>query len=274
MNPAYYEETPRSKGARELDGEIDLIKMFPAAFTMICLLLFVVPMWIVLSIGHLPAVAYFQNRFYYSVVVIPAITILVHIIHVRRGVPVKFAVVIGLVVPNLLLLWHGNAMYLNAVDKSEKLFSSDCNSFNTKRELQRSWEAAYALYSGCINETAKQTGHSRDILMDIFRIQDCEEYRTALTGKTDGGTRAYHESHVKDWTYLRKLEEEYFCAGWCYHAQQLWSSKVNKDSCSIVVANVYGKYVRPHASQVCVLMLAALGATAVMLIMVGPVLRR
>jgi len=256
------------------DGEIDMLKMFPAAFTMVGALLFSVPTWIVLTIGHNPAVSYFQSESYFMVLVIPFITLLVHLVHVRKGVPVKLAVVVGLVLPNLILLWHGNTMYLNAVDKSDKLFSQDCNSFNGKRELQRSWEAAYALYSNCINQTARQTGHSRAQLMETFRIQDCEEYRSALTGLTAGGTRAYEESHIQDWTYLRRLEEDHLCAGWCYHAQQLWSSKTNKDSCSHVVSNIYGKYVRPHASQVCMLMLAALGATAMMLIMLGPVLRR
>merc|ERR1719188_2317343 len=110
--------------------------------------------------------------------------------------------------------------------------------------------------------------------METFRIQDCEEYQSALTGLTAGGTRAYEESHIQDWTYLRRLEEDHFCAGWCYHAQQLWSSKMNKDSCSVAVSHIYGGYVRPHASQVCCLMLVALGATAMMLIMLGPVLRR
>mmetsp|Transcript_81015 Transcript_81015/g.188217 ORF Transcript_81015/g.188217 Transcript_81015/m.188217 type:complete len:280 (-) Transcript_81015:204-1043(-) len=256
------------------DGDIDMLKMFPSAFTMIGALLFSVPMWIVLTIGRNPAVAYFQSNSFYSVLIIPVITILVHLVHVRKGVPHKAAVVTGLVLPNLILLWYGNAMYLNAVDKSDKLFSSDCNSFDNKRELQRSWEAAYALYSNCINQTAHATGHSRQKLMDTFRIQDCEEYNAALTAYTDSGTRAYEEGHERDWTYLRSLEEEHFCAGWCYQAQQLWSSKAHKDSCSSVVSQLYGSYVRPHASEVCMLMLASLGATAMMLIMVGPVLRR
>jgi len=256
------------------DGHIDMLKMFPSAFTMVGAMLFSVPTWIVLTIGRNPAVSYFQSNYYYVVLVIPVVTIIVHVIHVRKGVPVKFAIVTGLVVPNLVLLWFGNMMYLNAVDKTDKLFSGDCNSFNTKRELQRSWEAAYALYSSCINQTSQQTGHSREKLMDTFRIQDCEEYNSALTGLTDAGSRAYEQSHLEDWTYLRSLEEEHFCAGWCYHAQQLWSSKEHKDACSVVVSNIYSSYVRPHASQVCMLMLAALGATAMLLIMLGPVLRR
>mmetsp|Transcript_47732 Transcript_47732/g.147460 ORF Transcript_47732/g.147460 Transcript_47732/m.147460 type:complete len:282 (+) Transcript_47732:136-981(+) len=272
--PVYYRGAEDAIIKDEADADINMLKMFPAAFTMICALLFSVPMWIVLTIGHTTAIAYFQTNWYYVVVIIPAITCCVHYVHVRRGVPNKAAVIVGLTLPNLVLLWHANLQYMNSVDKADKLFSSDCNTFDQKRELQRSWEAAYSLYVGCINQTSANTGHSRELLMQTFRIQDCEEYNAALTGFTASGTRAYEESHQRDWTYLRSLEEEHFCSGWCYHAQQLWSSKAHKDSCSVVVSHIYGSYVRPHAKQVCMLMLAALGASATLLIMVGPVLRR
>jgi len=197
-----------------------------------------------------------------------------HITHWLRGVPTKSAVVVGLIVPNLIVLFCANLQYMGAVDKSEKLFSTDCNSFQEKRRLQASWEAAYNLYMNCIDQTSARTGHPRDTLIELFRIQDCEEYAGAISGFDKSGRPHPQGGFAKDWTYLRSLEEDHFCSGWCYRGQQLWATKTTKDSCTSAVSHIYRGYVRPHTSQVCMLMLAALACSSVLLIMLGPVIRK
>lgn len=246
---------------KPVGGRIDMMKMFPPAFTMACALLFMVPTYMVIYISRSPVITYFSNQSYWILLVIPVIIAASHYVHVRGGVPNKYAVIGSLILPSLLLLIFANVEYVASVDKSDKLFSTDCDTFLLKRRLQNSWEAAYSVYMNCLNQTAVNSGRSIDELRSNFRIQDCSEYA--------GASRA----HSREWSYLQHLEENNHCSGWCYHGVQLWSSAPTKDSCSTVVSSVYSLYVRPHASQICIVMLAVLFLSAAMFVFMGETIR-
>lgn len=270
INLPYYQ--PKASNGLE---RIDLSKIFPQAFTMLLSVLFLVPVWILVSIGTMQEVSYFMsNAFWISLAVPVGILFAYFALQWQVGVSQKWVVSTTLIIPGVLLLWISGAMHVSAVDKSVKLFTEDCSSFAMKRQLQMSWEAAYDLYSGCIKATAEKQGYSREELMANFRIQDCEEYNAALTGFTKEGLKTNTKSYQEDWTYLRHLEETQMCSGWCYEGIQLWATIPHKDSCASAVATLFDAFVGPRSSQVAVVMFASSGISVTLLILLGPMLRR
>lgn len=253
---------------KKTDG-IDLIRMFPAAFTMVCFVIFLVPVWLILTVAENQALSYFSSRWAYVVLAAPVIILLVHLVHLRQGVPNKFGVLAALMIPSIICLIIANRQFMNATDKMDKLFSVDCDTFPQKRQLQVAWESAYNLYMDCLNTTAATSNYPLEVLQQNFRIQDCAEYQSRLSGKW-----AFLNNYADEWNYLRYLEENHYCSGWCYHGVQLWSSKPHKDSCAIVVSNLFRSLVTPHTKQVSVVMLACLAVTAVIIIIMGPALRK
>mmetsp|Transcript_27848 Transcript_27848/g.58952 ORF Transcript_27848/g.58952 Transcript_27848/m.58952 type:complete len:290 (-) Transcript_27848:86-955(-) len=269
INLPYYQEKA-SSGIERLDLE----RIYPPAFTMFLSVLFLVPVWILLSIGTMQGVSYFISNAFWIVLAIPVGIVFAYLAMNWQLAREKWIVGFMLIVPGVLLLWISESMYVGAVDKSVKLNSADCSSFPEKRQLQISWEAAHDLYSSCIDATSAREGYSREELMANFRIQDCEEYTTALTGYTPEGMRTNAKSYQQDWTYLRHLEETHMCSGWCYEGIQLWATTPHKDSCSSAVSTLFTALVAQRASQVAVVMLASLGTFVMLLILLGPMLRR
>lgn len=255
---------------KQLDGNMDALRLFPVSFTTIISILFGMCTWLLLRVGIDPALSYFHIYWYWGITLIPAAITGVHVVHMRHGRPTKYTLALGLALPSLILLLYGNLQYQSATEKITKLSVPDCSTFSEKRDLQRSWEAAHELYMSCINETHVATGLSRDTLLQRFRLPDCEEYESALYG-----LGLNQESQLREWTYLQRLEEEQLCAGWCYQGRQLWSSQNGaRDACSKAVARVYAAYAAPRASQVGTIMLVLLGCSTMVVIMLGPVMQR
>jgi hypothetical protein len=255
------------------DG-IDLMRMFPAGFTMTCCLIYLVPFWLVMTVTQTPALSYFASHWSYLALAVPIIIVAVHFVHLQKGVPNKLAITSALVIPSLLLLVIADWQYMSAVDQMDKLFSTDCDTSPQKRALQSSWEVAYSFYMDCLEDTASNSSYSMEVLQENFRIQDCAEYTAMKTGFNAHGVKTNMLSYKKEWNYLQYLEENHFCSGWCYHGVQLWSTKPHKDSCATVVSSLFGSIVKPHSMQVFVVMLVSLAATAVILIGMGPKLRK
>lgn len=237
------------------------LAIFPTAFTLTCGLAFLCPSYDIFWLSHTPAVAYWDSGWANILFIVPLIIFVVHIIHVRTEAPNKPAVVFALLVPSILLLGLGNNQYGMAVSRATKLFSTDCDTFAEKANLQRSWEAAYMLFENCLNQTSAASGYPMQKLRDNFRVQDCEEYGAGM------------KQYGKDWNYLRYLEENHHCAGWCYPGVQLWSSSLAKDDCSTFVSAIFRNFVMPHCSQVVIMMVLTLLAATVGLIVLGPILR-
>mmetsp|Transcript_91856 Transcript_91856/g.230842 ORF Transcript_91856/g.230842 Transcript_91856/m.230842 type:complete len:296 (+) Transcript_91856:161-1048(+) len=256
---------------KRFGARVSMLRLFPVLFTLCCSMLFLVPMCLVLTIGSSKELAYFWTPWHYVVAVIPLFILAAHYIHMRSGVPNKTAVVTALVVPSLLLLVCANGQYLQATVMVERLASSDCEALQSKQELQKAWQAAYDLYMGCLKETSAAYGFDVAVLQQNFRVQDCEEYPQAA-GLV--GSSSSKSPYAEDWKYLRYLEENSFCSGWCQSGIQLWSNGASKDSCSIAVATVFDLYAQPHAGEVVAVMVITLIVSAMFLILVGPLLRK
>lgn len=241
----------QAKGNRPEDLSIWFI--FPAAFTVVCLLLFFPSSFLLVHIGSSPVVAYWTVPSWWLLGVIPVVVMSAHFLHLRFGAN-KWVATAGLCIPSLILLTIGDSYMAPALKLSQRFFSTDCTTFSEKAALQRSWDEAYDLWQKCVLDTSVAHNLTTDYLVETFRLPDCEEYEDA------------YEKNKKDWTYLRMLEDRYACSGWCQPAMQLWSTTPAKDSCSAAVSVVFKEIVNDHAAQVCLIMLVTLALVCVSLI--------
>jgi len=227
------------------DGKMTLRNTFPVGFSMLCTVLFMVPVYLAVYAARQPVIKYFHGEWYYILAIIPIIIVLVHNFHVRNG-PNRYVTNLALLVPSTLLLIFGMHLYTSATSKAEKLFSTDCNTMLEKSHLQREWEVVDSLYQSCLKSSAASRHLNTTYLAANFRVQDCTEYQEAFP------------KHRRDWSYLQDLEEKHACSGFCAPGMQLWSKGPHQDSCAVTVASVFKYTVMPNAAQVVVFSLITL----------------
>jgi hypothetical protein len=232
-------------------------RMFPAAFTMLSMLLFLVPTYLIVHAAKHPVVKYWHGDWYTFLIIVPIIITVVHIQHTRRG-PDRYITNLALLFPSFLLLLCGMLLLQSATIKSELLFSSDCGIMEEKAFLQREWETARDFYDFCLNNSAKQRNLTTADLSKMFTIQDCNDYRSSL------------RDHQHSWGYLRMLEEDHACTGFCKPDKQLWSNGPHKDACALSVASVFEYVVRSNSVQVVAMSLMTLCLVAGLVSFIGP----
>lgn len=237
------------------------MRLFPIAFTLVCVLLFMVPTYLILYMVHNPVVTYWFSTAGWGCIIIPFVIGIVHMIHVMQGAPNKFAILLAIIVPSIILLIYADLALMRAMDLGQMLFSVDCDTLKEKRALQRSWEEAYDVFDKCITETAAQRNLTTAYLAENYRLQDCTEYPE------------HYAKHSKHWGYLRMLEETQYCSGFCTPGAHLWSKSPSKDSCSVAISSIFTNLVHAHSVQVLFISLITLGATFAIFIAVGPILR-
>lgn len=248
-------------------GKLMFRRIFPAAFTMTLIILFFIPGYLAIYSARHPVVKYFHGEWYekwyekdYILYPIPLLIAVVHFFHVHNG-PNWFVTNLSLLIPSMLLLTVGTSLYTSATSNADRLFSTDCSTMWEKSHLQREWEAAHTLYRGCLKETAAARNLTKSYLAEKFNIEDCEEYKTAL------------RKHWHDWSYLKHLEEDHACTGFCKPGEQLWSSGPHKDSCAIAVASVFRNIVQSNCVQVIAISLVTLCLEVAVVIFLGPLWR-
>mmetsp|Transcript_45917 Transcript_45917/g.147544 ORF Transcript_45917/g.147544 Transcript_45917/m.147544 type:complete len:312 (+) Transcript_45917:173-1108(+) len=250
----------------QLMQQLDVMRAFPTLFSLTCLVMFSMPIGIAYHLGLDEDVRYWgDGPMCGTALWLPLIFILAFYVHDRLQRPHKATIVISLLVPSVTLLLIGNELTAISAQGADQLFSADCDTSTDKRRLENSWQAAQSLFSGltwymdCLQQTTTSHNLTLSRATELFRIQDCTEYAAAFP------------SH-KDWQYLRFVEEEHKCAGWCSFGRKLWTDGEGTDSCSTAVAQVLRSKVRRPAQQVVALSALALIGSAVGLVAVAPTL--
>jgi len=243
--------------------DIDVLRMFPSRFALCGLLLFLPPSLLLAHLCHDTTVQYWVGYWTLVPVLIPFIFITSYIVHQSLGKPHKPTILICLFTSCVLLFAIGDIILSVSSDKGAQLLSMDCDSFPAKRQLQKSWEAAAALFDKCLVDTVQTHNITLETARSKFRIQDCEEYAVQL------------DMHGQDWNYLQQLEEQYQCSGWCASSASIWAFKAQsaQDSCHTVVAQVFFHKVHRSAKQVVVYTIVTLLAISIVLVLIGPLLR-
>lgn len=238
---------------------------FPRMFTCVCCLVFFTPIFLMVRIGRDTNVRYWLGPWCDIAAFLPCLFILGHIVHSSRGRPHKPTVLLCLLVPAITLLVLGEFVLTAVADRANQLFSTDCDTFPEKRALESQHVAAEGVFATCLADTVS-SGRGGDLTLEhaaeLYRIQDCEEYESEL------------QTRQRDWTYLRHMEEEHRCAGWCSVGQPVWTFGEVRDSCSVAASTIFDGKIRHMASQVTVYTIVVLFITSIALLFVGDPLRQ
>lgn len=235
------------------DKGVDLMRIFAAAFTLSCLLLFAAPVVKCIDLAFSIEVTFWLGLVPRVFVFFPLGFILVaHIIHWRRQAPNKYAILLATVGSALVLLVLSHRLLGQAASLSAKFSSTDC-SFPQKHELELAHQAAKSFFESCQAQSENADYN--------YMITDCRGYQEQL---------ATHPS----WNYLEKLEQRYACAGWCTTDKPLWGfAFTTRAPCSGIVGQILQTSVSQVAKQVFIYCIFIVMGSATSLILLGPKIR-
>jgi len=236
---------------------------FPAMFTLVCLSVFLVPLYIVTHIGHDENVRYWIGRHLDLVAFLPILFLATHILHYWRRGPVRGAIITCLVGSCLLLLVLGNFVLMDVSRFGNAFMALDCYALTGKQALQVEWEEARDYYANCVAELSMRKNLSYAYVVDHYRVRDCHDYEAVVA-----------EEHARSWPYLEYLEEHYRCAGWCRRSQAIWTFQSTQDACSPVVANIFLDKVQWSMLQVVIYILAVFAAVSATVALGAPFLSK
>lgn len=259
-------------------------------FALACLAMFSAPVAICLLLATDANVQYWLGYWAFVALVVPFLVLLGYAIHLRRGRLALCPIVTSTLIPSVLLLCIG-LVHLCEMHGAlpHSLISHDCNTYGPKYEVEQAWRNASSLYAEC-RARYEEPGRG----FRPFRFEECEGYQMASRGcdgvEVDVGDHPMWRIAVRDvhglfrtgdvaasavvgpcgmldifaqhrnaWTYLRRLELEEHCSGWCQEAASpLWTSQEAKDSCSAAASQVITQKIRPMSWKLVELSLVAL----------------
>mmetsp|Transcript_14708 Transcript_14708/g.28499 ORF Transcript_14708/g.28499 Transcript_14708/m.28499 type:complete len:271 (-) Transcript_14708:25-837(-) len=222
--------------------------LFPEFFAGACLLLFCAPLVKSADIAFDRLVMHWLGGLPRILVFLPLVFIAIsYCLHCTRRRPNKWAVLLGIVGPGLVLGIQANRIAMLSLQLGDRLASSDCRTFPLKYDLEREWQAAATFRSSC-PATA-------------YAVQDCPGY-------------SEEASQHPSWNFLWFLETKYECSGWCDVQNPLWQAgDASGDSCSRAVAIAMTSRIRHNANQIMVYCLFVVSLSVIVLVMLGPSLR-
>mmetsp|Transcript_107030 Transcript_107030/g.284795 ORF Transcript_107030/g.284795 Transcript_107030/m.284795 type:complete len:269 (-) Transcript_107030:38-844(-) len=234
------------------DEEAFIRRCIPEAFACGCLLLFAGPVVKSFHLAYDPLVIRWVGDWPQVAALAPLFCVAWgYAMHRITRRPSKFAVLLSLLGSSVILAVMANRVGMASLELGDRMAASDCTTFPAKYALQREWKEASRLYTSCRSSSSVSAS---------YVVQDCPEYA------------AQQQSHTS-WAFLKLLEEVYGCAGWCTHAEPLWTLGKKEDSCSSVTAFVMTAKIHPTANQVFVYSIVVLLFTSVVLFLAGPWLR-
>lgn len=239
------------------------------------------PVAIALGLAKDATVQYFVGYIGLFALLVPFLMTVGYVYHVRAGRLRIEGMFISTVIPALLLASIGQAHMMGTSKVlQDLLMSKDCVTYEPKVQLQRSWALADTILDECREDVQKKLQAKRDLFgsgidhaengkssaaainlpkleFPKIAVEDCKRYRAALSCSSFWGSRDSSCSregirfveHLPDWTYLKKMEVEQHCSGWCSYERPVWTLRETRDSCTVVSADVIRTKVRPMAFQ-------------------------
>jgi len=220
----------------------DATQSFMEKITFIVSILLLYPVALLYMMHEMPSVSYwYGNWAFYWAVSVPAWIFFSHILLNAGVLKQGNAAVLIIVIPAALLaiVCHVQGWEFN--DTASLLISRDCQSFMGKAHLQTAWMAADMFLDECRAQIANLTGVSYDNVAFGTNMEKCPGYTLAF------------ESYKEDWGYLKYVEGNHLCGGWCIPHQTLWYSASSvQDSCSMAVGRSLGGHVKLIGTQITV----------------------
>lgn len=249
-----------AKGGGIFQDPKSALLMFPAMFTLFNIAVFLTPIWITYHAGKDKHVQQWISSYTWNVVFLVVLWPLAHFVHYIKGAPIKLVVVICLMAQSITLLIASNYVMIEAYKVGSALMAEGCRAYVPKLELENDFVQAKTFYAECMSETIRTSNISSSQAMEQYRIQDCTTYEK-MTNK------------FPNWLYLRYLEENFQCAGWCTEDEPLWTGAPARDACSTVVAEDLFNNIQTSMLQVLVYSSFVLIVVSVTLLYFDPILR-
>lgn len=207
-----------------------LRRHWPHYYTLACLALFSAPVTAALHLARDASVHFWVGNIGFCAFAIPWLLALVHVFNVKVREARMIPVICSTVIPAIILGVIANVHMHWSGQISHRLISKDCTTWQTKRNIQKSWVVAAGLYERCVNRTTAEHQLKFSDGLQFLRLQDCSEF--------DVQAPDIWAAHRPAWAYLRRMEEDHECSGWCFHSAPLWSFQATKDACAITAGNV------------------------------------
>lgn len=162
----------------------------------------------------------------YTVILIPLLIIGAHVAQAYFRKPLFFAVLASCAIPPLIAVVVGWVYLVPVNHIVSRLDSTDCTTFRQKQHIEQAYKAAQQLFDHCVSDEAKNKSKTEEVIRAEIVITDCKDYKPQEHG------------YPSEWSYLKHLEENQNCAGWCRDGEPaLWTHNPEKwDSCSAAAA--------------------------------------
>lgn len=190
-----------------------------------------VPIITSIQLARDPSVQYWIGRHGYVALLLPPYLLFLNGMLMRRG-PKMIPIILSTMAPFLYVVVGGKFHLDKASVVAEMLYSSDCTTFVPKQDIHRSWVAAARIYEKCIERITAESGLNHTEGLKLYRLQECKEYIP------EPGQEDIHAKHRTAWQYLRMLEEDHSCCGWCWETRPLWTFGEVRDACSAAAGKI------------------------------------
>lgn len=229
----------------------DLLQVYPFTFAFLSLLVFLGAMVKMAYLSFDANVRYWIGIWPTYIAFLPlAFIFLSYIIHRIKGQPSKFASLIGLLGPSVMLFIGGYKVAIAALTLSTAFSSTDCVTNPQMYKLGVDYKMAVTFKSTC--KPLPGASGTPDT------IDQCAGYEAELV-KNPG------------WQYLSHLETTAGCGGWCEPANTLWAYPAGvQDPCSSVAGEALGTEVLYPAMQVAIYDILVLFLATVGIAVLGP----
>lgn len=236
------------------DLEEDLISfmkrsegLFPGIFTLGAAAMFGSPVMTGLSMAHDTSVRYWIGTFAWVVIIIPILLLGCHLVHHYHGRPRFIPVLLSTCVPALIIICVGYVHSAPIGNVSNRLFSTDCTTYQEKFHLETAHAVAQRLLNTCIGRVSMEMNITVRQASHIIELRDCSEYQNY---HNPGGGSETLGNWQREWAFLESLEGELSCSGWCYPSRTLWGPNiVMRDLCTNTAAVVLESRVNHWASR-------------------------
>lgn len=230
---------------------LDLAQMYPLAFALLSVLVFLGAIVKMCYLSFNPNVQYWIGMWPTYIAFLPLACIFVaYALHRMVGQPSKFAALLGILGPSALLFIGGYKIAITSLTLSTAFGSTDCITNPQMYNLGLDYKKAVEFKAAC-KPVANTTSTPKT-------IEECAGYATAFKGN-------------KGWQYLSQLEKTSSCGGWCEATTPLWGLPgAVQDPCSSVAADALKTEVLYPSMQIAIYNIVVLFLATVGIAVLGP----
>jgi len=212
---------------------LDLVHSYPFSFALLSLIVFLGAIVKMAYLAFNPNVKYWMGEWVAYAAFLPLLCIFgSYLINRIGGQPSKFAALLGLLGPSVLLFIGGYKVAITALTLSTAFSSTDCITNSQMYNLGQDYKAAVDFKAACKPLAGTNSTPTT--------INECAGYDAAFEKN-------------KGWQYLAKLEQTSGCGGWCEAATTLWVYPGGvQDPCSSVAGDALKQEVLYPSMQVAI----------------------